>query len=232
MRIFAIGDLHLPGDAGKTMDIFGANWDGHMERIASDWLSRVGADDVVLLPGDFSWSQDIDGVKADILQIGELPGKKILIRGNHDYWWNSITKVRQALPENMYALQNDSIQFENVIICGSRGWTLPDESSKTYAEDLKIYSRELIRMRLSLEHACKSRTSERLVVMTHYPPLFRYRNHTELTKLFCEFGVHDVVYGHLHGEGIANGFSGIVDNTRYHLASCDALDFRLLEISP
>jgi predicted phosphohydrolase len=205
-----------------------------MERIKTDWLSRVDSGDAVLLAGDFSWSQDINGAKADIMQISELPGKKIMIRGNHDYWWSSITKVRAALPGGMFALQNDSIEFENVIFCGSRGWALPEESSKTYAEDLKIYSRELIRMRLSLEHACKNRNEggivKRLIVMIHFPPLFRYKNHTEFTKLFSEFGVDDVVYGHLHGDGIVQGFNGIVENTRYHLASCDALNFRILEI--
>lgn len=227
--------MHLPGDKHKAMDVFGPDWENHFEKIRDDWLSKVADNDIVLLPGDLSWSQDISGAAADLASLGNLPGVKVMIRGNHDFWWSSIAKVRACLPRNMYALQNDSVLLGDVLICGSRGWVLPEEGSPTYDEDVKIHKRELIRLRMSLESGIRlgnnARAFSRLIVMTHYPPLYRYRMDTEYTALFNEFGASDVVYGHLHGEGFTSGFNGVHMGIRYHLASCDALGFRLAEIT-
>ena len=129
MALFAISDLHLPARE-KPMDVFGAHWENHFERIREDWLRRVGEEDVVLLPGDLTWAMRLEDALEDIARVGELPGRKIILRGNHDYWWSAIGRVRRALPEGMYALQNDAMELDGVLYAGSRGWTLPP-----YAQD-------------------------------------------------------------------------------------------------
>ena len=125
MRVYAIGDLHLPGGAVKPMDVFGAHWENHFARISEDWRGRVKDQDVVLIPGDISWAMQLDGAQADLDAIAALPGRKILLRGNHDYWWNSLTRVRSLLREGCYALQNDSVYLDGLLFCGTRGWTCP-----------------------------------------------------------------------------------------------------------
>ena len=208
MRIFAIGDLHLPGGDDKPMNVFGPHWDGHWEKIRADWLSRVAEDDVVLIPGDISWAMQLRDALPDLRSIGELPGRKILLRGNHDYWWGAITRVREALPEGMYALQNDALTLDSVTFCGSRGWTNPQQNTEG--------------RRLSPEG--------RLVALTHFPPLGEGGTPTPVSELMREYGVGDVVYGHLHGASIRGAFSGTVEGVRYHFVSCDGLDFQLYQL--
>ena len=138
MKIFAIGDLHLSTVVDKPMDIFGPGWDNHFDRIKEDWLKKVSADDLVLVPGDISWGMYPSEAKPDIDVVSSLPGKIIFTRGNHDYWWKSITAVRQLLDKDRYALQNDAIRFDGVVICGTRGWTVPEvEGHYKNAEDEK-----------------------------------------------------------------------------------------------
>ena len=125
MKVFAVSDLHLPGKRNKTMDMFGTNWAGHFEKIKSDWRAKVAEEDVVLIAGDISWAMTLDEGISDLEMLAGLPGKKVLIRGNHDYWWSGITALRRAAPnESFYFLQNDCIKFEDLIICGSRAQTL------------------------------------------------------------------------------------------------------------
>ena len=125
MRIFAIGDLHLPGGEKKPMDVFGAHWENHFERISSDWRDKVSQEDVVLIPGDISWAMQLGDALEDLERISQLPGKKLILRGNHDFWWSSLTQLRCSLPPGMHALQNDAYDAGDVVFCGSRGWTLP-----------------------------------------------------------------------------------------------------------
>ena len=186
MTVFAIGDLHLPAEE-KPMDVFGDHWKDHFERISEDWRNKVQPDDIVLVPGDITWAMQLSAAKPDLMRIGELPGRKIITRGNHDYWWGSIGRVREALPEGMYALQNDAMLLDGVAFAGSRGWTLPAAEE---GEDFKIYSRELIRMEMSLERASKLKAS-RLVMMTHYPPLDEKHNDTPVSQLIEKYGVTD-----------------------------------------
>lgn len=235
--IFAISDLHLPGGDTKPMDVFGAHWANHFERICEDWRARVRDDDLVLLPGDTSWAMHISGAMDDLAAIGSLPGTKVLLRGNHDYWWSSISKVREVLPEGMYALQNDALWLNGAIICGSRGWTLPGAASFDEKEDMRIYQRELGRLELSLkaaektlEEARQNGEAPRLIAMLHYPPVSEKQTPTEVTALLAQYGVETAVYGHLHGPGLAGAFEGMLDGVHYHQASCDGLGFKLLEI--
>ncbi len=223
MRIFAVADLHLPGGTNKTMDVFGKQWEGHFDRIRASWGEQVSQDDAVLLPGDLSWAMQMRDALEDLDAVGRLPGKKIILRGNHDYWWSSVTRLRQALPENMFALQNDALRMGDDVFCGSRGWTHPDESGKEDADDRKIYERELIRLEMSLEAA--KRLGGRMIVMTHYPPLNEKHEHTPMSRLISSYGPTDVVYGHLHGAALKGAFNGTRDGIRYHCVSCDGTGF-------
>ena len=227
MAIFAIGDLHLPGGDDKPMNVFGAHWEGHFEKIAQDWRKKVGPEDLVLIPGDISWAMQIENALPDLAAIGELPGKKILLRGNHDYWWCGISRLRELLPQGMYAVQNDAMLLNGVAVCGTRGWTLP--GSGAAAEDEKIYQRELLRMEMSLERAVKLQ-ARRLVVMCHYPPLGDGGVETPLSRLLDRYPIDDVVYGHLHGASLRGAVTGTIRGIRYHCVSCDGLGFRVYQL--
>lgn len=228
MTVYAISDLHMSmGD--KPMDIFGSNWENHTERIFEDWRSRVNDEDIVLLPGDFSWAMYLEEAGGHIADVGALPGRKILLKGNHDYWWSAIGKVRAALPEGMYALQNDAVELDGFVFAGTRGWLLPGQ--ETDAQDRKIFERELIRMRMSLEKARRVSPDGRLIVMTHFPPATAAMTDTPVTELLDEYGPENVVYGHLHGQSTKAAYSGNRGVSRYDLVSCDALDFKLLKIT-
>ena len=227
MDIYAIGDLHLPGGDDKPMNVFGDHWAGHFERISRDWLARVGEEDVVLIPGDISWAMQLADALPDLRAIGSLPGRKILLRGNHDYWWSGISRLRDALPPGMFAVQNDAMRLGNTAFCGTRGWTLPAGSAA--AEDEKIYRRELQRMEMSLDRAVKL-DADRLVVMCHYPPLGEGGAETPLSELLSRYPVDDVVYGHLHGPSLRGAVNGLYGGIRYHCVSCDGLQFQLLRL--
>lgn len=222
MKLFAIGDLHL-SDGSKPMDIFGPGWLGHFDKIKNDWLERVSAEDVVLLPGDLSWAMTLEGAAEHIQSVCALPGNKVFIKGNHDYWWNSLSRLRALLPQNAFALQNDSVAFENgLVIAGTRGWELKDKENS-------VYKRELIRLRLSLDDAM-ARNPKQLVVMTHYPPFEQPGLSTDLTKLIEAYPVTDVVYGHIHAGFNPQNVSRVA-GVCYHLVSCDSLGFKLHQVT-
>ena len=224
--IFSISDLHLGTCVDKPMDVFGKKWEGHFEKIKKDWLEKVKQDDVVLLAVDFSWAMTIEEAKDDIASLSALPGKKVILRGNHDYWWQSISKVRAILPEGVYALQNDVVRIGNYLFCGSRGWTMDGAE----AEDKKIYDREVIRLELSLAAMAKERRAGDVVVgMTHFPPFDLTFASTPVTELFKKYEVETVVYGHLHGNVYAKK-KIYLDKTNYLLTSCDLVDFSLVEV--
>lgn len=230
MRLFAIGDLHLPGGQEKPMDVFGDHWEGHFDRIAKDWRERVTDDDVVLIPGDTSWAMQLSDAVPDLQLIGGLPGRKLLIKGNHDYWWGGIGQVRRALPEGMMAIQHDVADLGDVVVTGTRGWAFPTEETLLSAEDERIFNRELIRLELALSAAQKAAEGRPVLLMLHYPPLYQTEQDTPFTRLIKKYPVHTVVYGHLHGAGIRAGFTGEWNGVRYMLTSCDALGFALAEI--
>ena len=230
MRLFAIGDLHLPGGQEKPMDVFGDHWEGHFERIAEDWRSRVTDDDVVLIPGDTSWAMQLSDAVPDLEAIGALPGRKLLIKGNHDYWWGGVGQVRRALPEGMMAIQHDVVDLGDAVVTGTRGWSFPTEEAPLSAEDERIFNRELIRLELALNAAQKAAAGRPILLMLHYPPLYQMERDTAFTRLIEKYPVHTVVYGHLHGAGIRAGFTGEWNGVQYMLTSCDALGFTLAEV--
>ena len=227
MAVFAIADLHLPA-AKKPMDIFGPHWKDHFQRISADWIDRVTEDDTVLLPGDLSWAMHLEEAADDLDSIGKLPGKKILLRGNHDYWWSSIGRVRRMLAENMYALQNDSLLLDGRLYAGTRGWILPGADAAE--DDLRIYARERMRLEMSLKHARARDAGLPIPVMMHYPPLTD--DNPGFSDLLEAYGVIDCVYGHLHGASIHGGVRGMRGSVRYHQVSCDGLGFKLYLLYP
>ena len=228
MRIFAIADLHLPGGQEKPMHVFGAHWEDHFEKISRDWRDRVTDEDIVLLPGDLSWAMYLEDALEDLRSVAALPGRKVILRGNHDYWWGGITALRDRLPEGMYALQNDAVALDGVVICGTRGWTPVTEASSQ--EDLKIYNREVLRMKLSLDSAARLK-GDRLIVMMHYPPMNERFEDSPFTALAEPFAPCDLIYGHLHGASFREAFNGMRNGVRYTCVACDGLRFRLADLT-
>ena len=230
MNVYAIGDLHLSGFTPKPMDIFGEHWDGHWDKIKHSWNSVVRPDDVVLIPGDISWAMRLDEAKVDLDEVCAMPGTKLIIKGNHDYWWGSLSQVEALLSNNTFVLQNNSRRFGDVVFAGSRGWTTPGSKQYDPATDEKLYLREAGRLELSLKHARKAAPDARLVCMMHFPPADSSGSPTRFTELFEQYGVTDVIYGHLHAASIRGALSGVVRGVCYTLASCDATEFKLVKI--
>ena len=230
MKIFAISDLHLSFGTNKPMEVFGGNWTNYLEEITTNWQENVGDDDIVLVAGDISWAMKLEETREDFEFLGKLPGKKIIIRGNHDYWWASISAVRAVLPENCFALQNDAMKIGNTIFCGSRGWTVPEDAFLT-AQDEKIFKREVIRLEMSLECAKRLQTNnEDIICLVHFPPFNSLRNDNEFTALFEKYGVKKVVYGHLHGNKVRANLSYTKNGIEYLLTSCDQTKNKLIEV--
>ena len=225
MKIYAISDLHLSGEnVTKPMDIFGSYTTGYIEEVKKNWDATVEDGDIVLVSGDISWAMYLEGAKPDLDFIGKLKGTKILIRGNHDYWWKSISNVRAVLHESIKALQNDSIRIGQAVICGTRGWTVP-ELADNKDEDIKIYNREVERLKLSLIKAVSSREEgDVLICMTHFPPFNSAFEDSNLCALFSEYKVNKVVFGHLHGSNIQTPLYHVRNNIEYYLTSCDKVN--------
>ncbi len=227
MKLYAIGDLHLDGGALKPMNVFGDQWTDHFAKISRDWRARVTGDDLVLIPGDISWAMQLEDALPDLNSIDALPGRKVILRGNHDYWWAGIGRLRSVLPPNMSAIQNDALRVGPYTIAGSRGWLLPGPD--TTAEDARIYQRELARLALSLD--CARKLGGTLVVMTHYPPVGERGQPTEVSELIRSSGAVCCVYGHLHGAAGRNAFRGCLGDVRYACVSCDQLGFALHDLA-
>ena len=232
MKVYAISDLHLSINNPKPMDIFGPVWDNYLGQIEKDWNKKVSDEDVVLISGDISWAMKWNDAKADLDYISKLKGKKVIIKGNHDYWWNSISEIRKFLSEKnqMFAIQNDAIMFGDVIVCGSRGWSIPEGKFET-EQDEKIYRRELIRMELSLKSANVLRQGdEKIVVMTHFPPFNNKIEKNNLSELFEKYNVDSVVYGHLHNFDKGQKMKFTKNKIKYYLTSCDLVGNKLTKI--
>ena len=230
MKIYAISDLHISTGTNKPMDIFGGNWVGYLDKIFADWQEKVSDDDIVLIGGDISWAMNIEEAIPDLKTLENLKGKKVLIKGNHDYWWSGIGKVRDILPDNFFALQNDCLRFEGVVICGSRCWSTPG-SPDFNESDMKIYLRETERLKLSLQSANKiKKENDKLIALIHYPPFNVHRESNLFTEIFERNGVDAVVYGHLHGKNVRADKVVIKNGIKYYLTSCDQVDNKLTEI--
>jgi uncharacterized protein len=196
-RLLAIADPHLSRVGQKSMSVFGGNWTGHPDIFFEEWRKTVLPDDLVLIAGDISWGMRLQDALPDLEDIDKLPGQKIIIRGNHDYWWGSISKVRAALPKTLQALQHDSLVLGDVAILGSRGWTCPGGEEFT-PEDEKIYKRELERLEIA-KKSLEGKSYKKLVLMLHYPPTNGAFEPSGFTQFIEHLKPDAVVYGHLHG---------------------------------
>lgn len=230
MAIYVIGDLHLSFSTNKPMDIFGRNWQNYEEKIKKDWLLKVKPEDTVILPGDFSWAMYLDEIEKDFEFINNLPGEKILLKGNHDYWWTTVTSMRKYIKEenfeNIDFLYNNSYEIENKIIAGTKGWNISEEQ-----EDIRLTKREVARLELSIKSGIEKYGNDKeIIVFMHYPPLTKNNIDTDYTRLMKKYGIKRCYYGHLHANSIKDAVEGNVDGIEYKLVSSDGLDFKLLEI--
>lgn len=229
MSLFVIGDLHLSLAADKPMDVFGGAWVGYVDKLR-EGFAAVGADDTVVLPGDLSWAMSLESTKADFDFIDELPGRKILLKGNHDYWWTTAAKMRRFFDENGWnfeLLHNNFLEYENCALCGTRGWYFADVFGD--AGDEKVYKRELLRLETSLKGA-KDGGFEHIIAFLHYPPIVGSKACDDITRMLDEYGVERCYYGHLHGGAHSLAFEGRYGAVEYQLISADYLNFKPLKI--
>ena len=238
MAIYVIGDLHLSFANPKPMSIFGNNWERHSEKIKEDWKSKVKEEDTIILAGDFSWAMNLKETYEDFKYINELPGKKILLKGNHDYWWTTITNMKKFLDEkgfrNIEFLYNNSYEIENVIIVGTRGWNLLEG-----VETIKMLNREQIRLELSIQNALKNTQNavqKPIISIMHYPPIVKSRMKNEYTydspflDILKKYSIKRCYYGHLHGNSHKDAIEGNIENIEFKLISADYLKFKLEKI--
>lgn len=222
MALYAIGDLHLCLGAEKPMDIFGGAWVDYMQKLETG-MSIIKPEDTTVLLGDLSWALDLDQAKADFAWINALPGRKIILKGNHDYWWSTAKKFYSFCNENsfcdMFILHNNFYLYDDVAICGTRGWFFEEDRSGTHDE--KVFKRELLR----LEESLKSAGDRQKIVFLHYPP--RYKGYTceEILQLLNQYDVRQCFYGHLHGASHGLALEGVWDGITYKLLSADRLNF-------
>jgi predicted phosphohydrolase len=230
MRIFAIADMHLEGGTGKTMERFGEHWRDHDRKIFEAW-ERIGHDDdLLIIAGDSSWAMRLEEALPDLERIGRMKGRKLLIKGNHDYWWASKAKLRWVLHPSIELLQASSIVVDRIAIAGTRGWVCPNDSF-FQERDARIYEREVGRLGRALDTLKQHKGEyDRLIVALHYPPTNDKHEPSGFTELIDEYGADACVYGHLHGEAIKRALTGLRGKTVYYLASADAVDFTPIEV--
>ena len=234
MSIYVIGDLHLSFSADKPMDIFGMNWENHAEKIRENWISKVKENDTVILPGDFSWATYLEETYKDFEFLNSLPGKKILSKGNHDYWWTTVTSMKRYLKENNFEnidfLYNNAFLIEDKIITGTRGWINTWKSQDNY----KILKRENERLKISINKGISEYGDDKeIITFIHYPPFYKENlvpEEIDFAKTLKKYNIKKCYYAHLHGESHKDAQEGVVDDIEFKLISSDYLNFDLLKI--
>ena len=231
MAIYVIADLHLSFSQDKPMSIFGENWEGHSEKIKNNWITKVKPEDTVVLPGDFSWAMYLQDTYKDFEYLNSLPGKKLLLKGNHDYWWTTVTNMRNFLEENKFKnidfIYNNSYLVENKILTGTRGWNLLDTENSS-----KMIKRESIRLQLAIEDGIKKYGDDKeIIVFMHYPPISNTNKKSEFLKILKQYDIKRCYYGHLHGKSHQDAVEGIVDGIEFKLISADYLNFDVIKVT-
>ena len=227
MALYAIGDLHLCLGSPKPMDIFGGAWVGYMDKLLSG-LSVIGPEDTTVLLGDLSWALDLDQAEKDFAWINQIPGKKIILKGNHDYWWSTVSKFNQFCKaknfSQMEILNNNHFEYDGWAICGTRGWFYEEQRSGQHDE--KVFKRELLRLEASLQSAGMLPK----IVFLHYPPKYKGYECTEIMDLLKKYDVRRCFYGHLHGPSHSLAMQGVWDGVDYRLVAADYLDFQPFKV--
>ena len=234
MSIYVLGDLHLSFSADKPMDVFGMNWENHAEKIKANWISKVKENDTVILPGDFSWATYLEETYKDFEFLNSIPGKKILSKGNHDYWWTTVTSMKRFLKENNFEnidfLYNNAFLIEDKIITGTRGWINTWKSQENY----KILKRENERLKISINKGINEfGTDKEIITFIHYPPFYKEAiipEEIDFAKTLRDYNIEKCYYAHLHGESHKDAIEGMINNIEYKLISSDYLNFDLLKI--
>lgn len=234
MSIYVIGDLHLSFGQDKPMNIFGENWNDHANKIKNNWIKKVKEDDLVVLPGDFSWAMHLEDAFEDFKYLSKLPGTKLLLKGNHDYWWSTLNKMKNYLNENGFKkidfIYNSAYLYNNKIIVGTRGWSLQDSEDSN-----KMIHRENERLKLSIEDGMKQfGIDKEIICFMHYPPInsknIMKNNHLEFFSTMKQYNVKRCYYGHLHGKSHMEAINEIVEGIKFQLVSSDYLNFDLIKI--
>jgi len=229
MALYAIGDLHLCLGAPKPMDIFGGAWVGYMDKLR-EGLSVIGPEDTTVLLGDLSWALDLDGAQDDFSFIDSIPGRKIILKGNHDYWWSTATKFSNFCADNgfsnQFILNNNHYEYGGWAICGTRGWFFEEERSGEHDE--KVFKRELMRLEASL----KSAGELPKMVFLHYPPRYKGYACPEILQLLEKYEVRRCFFGHLHGASHALALEGLWNGIEFRLVSADKLNFKPFLVTP
>lgn len=225
MKLYAFSDFHLSGDPPtKPMDIFGSHWKNHREKIVNAWLETIQPEDTVILAGDLSWAMRISDAISDLKMLGHLPGRKIIVRGNHDYWWDTVTKMTAMTDGAFEFLHNSAIDIGGVALAGTRGW-ISETSPKLTEKDKPIIAREEGRLLRSLAMAEKMHT-KRIMAVLHYPPFDELRRPSHMISLMKEHHVTDCIYGHIHGAPNFVNLPDTLSGIKLHLTSADYLDFK------
>lgn len=230
MAIYVIADLHLSFSQDKPMSIFGESWEGHSDKIKNNWISKVKQEDTVVMPGDFSWSMHLKDTYKDFEYLNMLPGKKLLLKGNHDYWWTTITSMKKFLEDNKFEnidfIYNNSFLIEDKILIGTRGWNLLDTEN-----DSKMIKRENIRLKHAIEQGINQYGKEKeIIAFMHYPPITKKNKTSEFIDTLKQYGIKKCYYGHLHGKSHQDAIEGCVDGINFKLVSADYLNFDLIKI--
>ena len=229
MALYAIGDLHLCLGASKPMDIFGGAWVGYMEKLNKS-LSALTQEDTLVLMGDLCWALSLEEAKPDFVWLNQFPCRKIILKGNHDYWWSTVRKFETFCKENgfenFHILHNNCFEYDGLAICGTRGWFFEEDRSGEHDE--KVFKRELLRLEASLKEAGELPK----MVFLHYPPRYKGYECPEILELLAKYGVRCCYYGHLHGASHGLAMEGVWDGIQYKLLSADRLNFVPYEIMP
>ncbi len=233
MSIYAIGDLHLSFGKNKPMNIFGEKWENYEEKLEKNWNEIVKDEDVVLLPGDFSWATYLKDTIQDFEYLNKLKGKKILLKGNHDYWWTTLKSMREFLKENNFSnidfIFNSSFECDEAMIVGTRGWSLNETENSE-----KMLKREVSRLELSIKNAIEKNNNKKIICMMHYPPITRnmieMKQESEYLNIMKKFNIKDCIYGHLHAKSYNDSIEGLVDGINLRLVSSDYLEFKPVKI--
>ena len=228
MALFVIADLHLSLSCDKPMDIF-KGWDNYVERLEKNWRKIVSDDDTVVVPGDISWGMSLEGAKKDFEFLNSLPGTKIIMKGNHDYWWTTMNKMISYMSDNGFTsikiLHNNCFKYEGSGICGSRGWI----NEKGETADKKVLLREAGRLSASIE--CALKQGLKPMVFLHYPPIYSSDRNEEMLAVLEKYNITECFYGHIHGKGSSYAVNGFCDGVKYRLVASDFLQFTPLSIT-